>query len=87
MNKRVRTVELRITRRWVPQLAFFDDISEDMPRNNIFDYLKAKYQYLLSDEDIISISAVLTEPDGSQFENDGDHDWIQIAWVDGCLFK
>ena len=47
-----------------------------MPRNDIFDWLKAKYP--LSDKNIISISAELIEPDGCEYRSVGDRDWILV---------
>ncbi len=78
MNKRARLVKLHITRRYPGDLPpiFINEIPDDMPRNDIFDWLKAHYP--LSDKNIISISAELIEPDGCEYRSDGDHDWILV---------
>lgn len=78
-NRRVRIVELYITRRYQQDSPpiIIKEIPTDMPRNDIFKWLESKYT--LSGADIISISAVLKEPDGTEYESVGDHDWILIG--------
>ena len=76
LDKKERIVRLNVARRTVPTSETIIIIPRDMPRGDIFDWIRSKCQ--LSDKDIISISATLTEPDGSEYQSVGDRDWILV---------
>lgn len=76
-NKNKRIIRLTVDHRGMPRCQSTGEIPIDIPRNDIFDWLKAKYPSF-SDKNIISISAELIEPDGCEYRSVGDYDWILV---------